>query len=116
VKALSMVPPRPVRDVSSPVGFGVVVARLDPRERVVARHVVADLHRAASPQSALVHINTTLLQRILAEPTWSTRLIDADRRALTPLFWTHVNPYGKFTLDMDTQLDLDPPHQGLATA
>jgi TnpA family transposase len=67
-------------------------------------------------QSALVHINPMLLQRILAEPAWSTRLIDADRRALTPLFWTHVNPYGKFTLDMDTQLDLDPPHENLATA
>jgi Tn3 transposase DDE domain len=62
-------------------------------------------------QSALVHINTMLLQRILSEPAWSTRLSEADRRALTPLFWTHVNPYGKFTLDMDTQLDLDQPHQ-----
>ena len=67
-------------------------------------------------QSALVHINTMLLRRILSEPAWSTRLIDADRRALTPPFWTHVNPYGKFTLDMDTQLDLDPPHESLATA
>jgi hypothetical protein len=59
-------------------------------------------------QSALVHINTMLLQRILSEPAWSTRLSDADRRALTPPFWTYVSPYGKFTLDMDTQLDLDP--------
>jgi hypothetical protein len=57
-----------------------------------------------------------LLQRILAEPAWSTRLMDADRRALTPLFWTHVNPYSKFTLHMDTQLDLDPLHESLATA
>jgi hypothetical protein len=31
----------------------------------------------------------------------------ADRRALTPLFWTHVNLYGRFDLDMDTRLDLD---------
>ena len=34
---------------------------------------------------------------------------EIDRRALTPLFWTHVNPYGKFTLDIDSELDLDPP-------
>jgi TnpA family transposase len=44
-----------------------------------------------------------------ANPAWADRLNDADRRVLTPLFWTHVNPYGKFTLDMDSQLDLDPP-------
>lgn len=23
-----------------------------------------------------------------------------------PLFWTHVNPYGRFRLDMNTRLDL----------
>ncbi|WP_374777621.1 transposase [Streptomyces sp. NBC_01310] len=34
-------------------------------------------------------------------------LTDADRRALSPLFWTHVNPYGRFELDMDSRLDLD---------
>jgi hypothetical protein len=33
-------------------------------------------------------------------------MTDADRRALTPLFWTHVNLYGKFDLDMDTHIDL----------
>jgi hypothetical protein len=30
---------------------------------------------------------------------------------LCPLFWTHVNPYGRFELDMNTRLDL-----GLASA
>jgi hypothetical protein len=34
------------------------------------------------------------------------RLTDLDRRGLTPLFWSNVNPYGRFTLDMDTHLDL----------
>jgi hypothetical protein len=33
-------------------------------------------------------------------------MTDADRRALTPLFCTHVNLYGKFDLDMSTRLDL----------
>lgn len=32
-----------------------------------------------------------------------------DRRALSPLFWTHVNPYGRFVLDMDSRLDLASP-------
>ncbi|MFI6990600.1 hypothetical protein ACI2LC_37995 [Nonomuraea wenchangensis] len=34
------------------------------------------------------------------------RLTDADRRALSPLFWTHVNPYGRFELDMNAHLGL----------
>ena len=59
-------------------------------------------------QSALVLINTMLVQQVLAEPQWSDRLTDRDRKALTPLFWNHINPYGKFTLDMNTHLDLDP--------
>ena len=60
-------------------------------------------------QSALVHVNTLLLQEVLAEPEWSRRMTDEDRRALSPLFWTHVNPYGRFVLDMDSRLDLAAP-------
>lgn len=58
-------------------------------------------------QSALVHINTILVQRVLQEPQWADRLADDDRRGLTPLFWSNVNPYGTFRLDMDRRLDLD---------
>jgi hypothetical protein len=28
-------------------------------------------------------------------------------RALTPLIWEHVNPYGRFEIDMATRLPLD---------
>ncbi|QIY67935.1 hypothetical protein HEP84_35800 [Streptomyces sp. RLB1-33] len=31
-----------------------------------------------------------------------------DRRGLTALFWSNVNPYGTFRLDMDKRLDLAP--------
>ena len=55
-------------------------------------------------QSALVPVNTVLIQRVLEDPAWAARLTDEDRRALSPLFWTHVNPYGKFTLDMNVHL------------
>ncbi|CAM5653604.1 transposase [Streptomyces griseorubiginosus] len=58
-------------------------------------------------QSALVHVNTLLMQQILADPKWADILTDADRRALSPLFWTHVNPYGRFELDMSSRLELD---------
>jgi hypothetical protein len=53
-----------------------------------------------------VHVNTLLLQDILSEEKWQKRLTDADRRALSPLFWTHVNPYGRFELDMNSHLAL----------
>lgn len=58
-------------------------------------------------QSALVHVNTLLMQQVLADPKWADTLTDADRRALSPLFWTHVNLYGRFELDMNRRLDLD---------
>ncbi|MFI1337852.1 Tn3 family transposase [Streptomyces sp. NPDC020845] len=42
------------------------------------------------------HVNTLLMQQVLADPRWADKLTDADRRGLSPLFWTHVNPYGRF--------------------
>ncbi|MFF3950545.1 Tn3 family transposase [Streptomyces sp. NPDC001902] len=61
-------------------------------------------------QSSLVHINTLLLQRVLAEPAWAKKLSDEDRCGLTALFWSNINPYGTFRLDMDKRLDLTAVH------
>jgi hypothetical protein len=47
------------------------------------------------------------MQQVLADPKWADTLTDADRRALSPLFWTHVSPYGRFELDMNSRLELD---------
>ncbi len=58
-------------------------------------------------QSALVHLNTMLVQRVLDDPTWADRLTNEDRRGLTPLFWSNINPYGTFHLDMTRRLDLE---------
>ncbi|MER6694220.1 Tn3 family transposase [Streptomyces minutiscleroticus] len=58
-------------------------------------------------QSAPVHVNTLLMQQVLADPRWAGTLTGADRRALPPLFWTHVNPYGRFELDTNRRLDPD---------
>jgi Tn3 transposase DDE domain len=60
-------------------------------------------------QSALVLVNTLLLQQVLADPEWAGRLTDADLRGLTPLFWSNINPYGTFHLDMAHRLDLGIP-------
>jgi TnpA family transposase len=57
-------------------------------------------------QISLVDINTLMIQQVLAEPTWQGRLTPTDLRALTPLKWLHVNPYGTFTLNMHERLPL----------
>ncbi|WP_214324874.1 Tn3 family transposase [Nonomuraea sediminis] len=57
-------------------------------------------------QSSLAFINTQLLQAVLRDPKWARKLTDEDHRALSPLFWVHINPYGRFRLDMNTRLDL----------
>ena len=58
-------------------------------------------------QNCMVYINTLMLQQVLAQPQWSERLTPRDLRALTPLIWEHVNPYGHFELDMDARLPID---------
>jgi TnpA family transposase len=57
-------------------------------------------------QACLVYINTLMVQEVLAEPTWYDRMTEADWRGLTPLFYLHVNPYGRFDLDMTQRIPL----------
>jgi TnpA family transposase len=59
-------------------------------------------------QAAIVYLNTRMVQLVVAEPKWQKKLTDADRRGLSALFWTHLNLYGRFELDMSKQLDLGP--------
>ncbi|MFI7636140.1 Tn3 family transposase [Nonomuraea sp. NPDC049400] len=49
---------------------------------------------------------TTLLQAVLRDAQWAGKLTEEDQRALSPRFWAHVNPYGRFRPDMETRLDL----------
>ncbi|MGX8903921.1 hypothetical protein ACR820_01340 [Streptomyces netropsis] len=53
-----------------------------------------------------MHVNTLLVQQVLAEPAWSKKLSNEDRRGLTALSWSNVNLYGTFRLDTDKRLDL----------
>ena len=57
-------------------------------------------------QACLVYVNTLMIQQVLAEPEWQARLTAVDLRALSPLKWQHVNPYGTFTLNMKERLPL----------
>jgi TnpA family transposase len=57
-------------------------------------------------QASLVYVNTLMLQDVLAEPAWSAMLTPVDARALTPLFWEHVRPYGEARLDLGARLTI----------
>ncbi len=57
-------------------------------------------------QVSLALVNTLLLQEVLAEEKWKQAMKQEDWRGLTPLFYQHVNPYGRFTLDMTERIPL----------
>ncbi len=57
-------------------------------------------------QAALTFVNTLLIQRVLADPAWMERLTVEDLRALTPLIYANVNPYGEVRLDMTRRLPI----------
>ena len=60
-------------------------------------------------QASLVLVNTLIIQQILSEPEWGVdRLTDRDKKALSALIWSHINPDGTFHIDMSTHLDLGP--------
>ncbi|MFC4251588.1 Tn3 family transposase [Sinimarinibacterium flocculans] len=58
-------------------------------------------------QSSLVYVNTLMIQRVLREKQWRRRLKPEDLRALTPLIYLHVNPYGEFKLDMGDRIQIE---------
>ena len=73
-------------------GGEISTNRLDEQElAVLSLHLL---------QSSLVYINTLMLQRVLREPGWLEQMAAEDLRALTPLRYAHINPYGTFRLDL----------------
>ena len=54
----------------------------------------------------MVYVNTLLIQDILSEEEWFNSMEKEDFRAITPLIYSHVNPYGNFKLDMDKRIHL----------
>ena len=57
-------------------------------------------------QLSLVYVNTLMIQEVPGTADWSGRMTDEDMRGLTPLIYSHVNPYGRFELDMTKRLPL----------
>lgn len=57
-------------------------------------------------QASMVYINTLMIQQVLKEPGWVERMTPRDLAALSPLITLHINPYGRFELDMEARLPL----------
>jgi TnpA family transposase len=57
-------------------------------------------------QLCLVNINTLMIQQVLHKPQRQAHMHSEDQtlRALTPLIYSHVTPYGTFRLDMNERL------------
>ena len=58
-------------------------------------------------QNCLVYINTLMIQEVLAKSKWENLMEPEDLRALSPLIYKHVNPYGQFELNMDERIPLN---------
>ena len=58
-------------------------------------------------QISLTYINTLLIQQVLSDPEWMQKMGPLELRALTPLIYSHVNPYGVFRLNMTERLQIE---------
>jgi len=55
-------------------------------------------------QICLVYVNTLMIQSVLSQEHWEEKLTATDLRAITPLIFNHVNPYGTFKLDLSERI------------
>ena len=58
-------------------------------------------------QSSLVYVNTRMVQSVLRNPDVVARLSPDDYRGLTLLIYLHINPYGRFEVDLDKRIDFE---------
>lgn len=58
-------------------------------------------------QASMVYVNTRMVQSVLRDPGWRSRLSPEDYRGLTPLIYAHINPYGRYDIDLDARIDFD---------
>ena len=65
-------------------------------------------------QVCMSYINTLIIQEILSEPFWKGKLLPEDKRALTTLMHTHINPYGLIALDMKKRIPIKTPEVSYA--
>ena len=54
-----------------------------------------------------LYLNTLMIQHVLVDATWYEQMTVRDLAALSPLMTQHINPYGRFELDMETRLPIE---------
>ncbi|MFB5664087.1 Tn3 family transposase [Alteribacillus sp. HJP-4] len=57
-------------------------------------------------QNSLVYINTLKIQNTMKDHGWIDKMSPNDLRALSPLIYNHITPYGRFEIDLDKRLSL----------
>lgn len=57
-------------------------------------------------QNSLVYINTLKIQNTIKEQRWLEKMTPEDLRALSPLIYNHITPYGRFEMDLNKRLSL----------
>ncbi len=80
-------------------GKGGEIATNRVRDQETAAHALHLL------QSSLVYVNTRMVQSVLRNPDVAARLSPEDYRGLSPLIYLHINPYGRFEVDLDKRID-----------
>lgn len=80
-------------------GKGGEIATNRVQDQEIAAHALHLL------QSSLVYVNTRMVQSVLRSPDVIARLSPEDYRGLTPLIYLHINPYGRFVVDLDKRID-----------
>ena len=88
-------------------GHRAGLSGLEPQRRPPGQYALPTL-----VQMSLVYVNTLMIQQVLTESAWHSRLNANDLRGITPLIYSHVNPYGSFRLDLNARLPIDPPRFG----
>jgi len=82
-------------------GKGGEIATNRVRDQETAAHALHLL------QSSLVYVNTRMVQSVLRNPDVVARLSPEDYRGLTPLIYLHINPYGRFEVDLNKRIDFE---------
>jgi len=58
-------------------------------------------------QASMVYVNTRMVQSVLRDQDLAARLSPEDYRGLTPLIYSHINPYGRYDIDLNARIDFE---------
>lgn len=71
---------------------------------IIQEMTVLSLHLL---QNAIIFVNTILLDKVIEDNCILDEMTERDKRALTPLFTSNINPYGRFMLNLNKKSILE---------